>query len=529
MASEKRGSMINGSIEREKRGSVIDGERPSFSSGGALIEAKQKAKGINRMLPRRASRRTLAEIQTEVKLLSAKTVNPGKANTLVMRTLDAIAKKYTNHGEDTLPLMQEVLSTQTGIMFFSNHLAGEYSSENIQFWEAVRDFPQNPSLKECRRIIDLYIREKSEFEVNILQLVRQQILEEFAELGEEEPDFSIWVHKKNLFELAQNEVFNLMHRDSFPRFRRSRLYRLYKQKLALDTAAENRSEHKNRGADCAHIRCGKEARVKGFCLEHEQEGSAQTQLHQLAQVLSHIDCPALSLQNVLDHPLGSSFFAHFCSLELKTAGEVRLQGIQRSGVNPVHYFNCYKLILEFKTSQSYNAASLIAANHLEKNAPCAVEINDQLRETVVKDLEHSRDSANLAHIARSATPPLSTNNDSSSNSSSSSSSGSSDQPPLELFAEKFVDEVEPLPADMFDEVVKVIIRELDPIFTRFEASRWYTPCKNQMRDWDLSLSGSSSPTLKGMSSSPVLGGVHSPGSGVWPDPPSVKEMPPLAI
>jgi regulator of G-protein signaling len=503
MAAEKRSSVITGG--GEKRGSMVDGGGRSSYSG----ESKQKPRGINRMLPRRASRRTLAELQTEVKLLSAKTVNPGKANTLVMRTLDAIAKKYTNHGEDTLPLMQEVLSTQTGIMFFSNHLAGEYSSENIQFWEAVRDFPQNPSLKECRRIVDLYIREKSEFEVNILQLVRHQVLAEFEELGDAEPDSSVWTYKKNLFELAQNEVFNLMHRDSFPRFRRSRLYRLYKQKLALDTAAENRSEHKNR-VNCAHPRCGREARVKGFCLEHEEESSTQGQLNHLAQVLHGIDSPPLTLQNVLDHPLGSSFFAHYCSLELKTAGEVRLQGIQRSGINPVNYFNCYKLILEFKTSQSYNAASLIAANHLERNAPCAVDLSDGLRENILKALEQSRNCANLASSLasmRNNTPP---------------------EEPLEVgFIEKFADEVEPLPAETFEDVLKVILPALDPIFVRFEASRWYMPCKNQMRDWDMSIGSTGSPILKASSSSsPLVGGANSP---VWLEPSSVKEMPPLSI
>jgi len=318
-----------------ERGSVIEnGDKRGSMVGDATAEAKQKARGVNRMLPRRASRRTLAELQTEVKLLSAKTSNPGKANTLVMRTLETIAKKYAAHGEDTLPLMQELLSTQTGIMFFSNHLAGEYSSENIQFWEAVRDFPQNPSLKECKRIVDLYIRENAEFEVNILQLVRRQILDEFQELGETEPEPAVWVYKKDLFELAKNEVFGLMHRDSFPRFRRSRLYRLYKQKLALDTAIENRTEHKNR-VNCGHPRCPKEARVKGFCVDHELDSSPQGALNQLAQVLHGIDSQ-LTLQTVLDHPLGSSFFAHYCSLEFKTAGEVRLQGLkQKAGINAV--------------------------------------------------------------------------------------------------------------------------------------------------------------------------------------------------
>lgn len=479
-------------FEGDKRGSMIDA-----SSG----ESK-KPRGVNRMLPRRASRRTLAELQTEVKLLSAKTANPGKANTLVMRTLETIAKKYAAHGEDTLPLMQELLSTQTGIMFFSNHLAGEYSSENIQFWEAVRDFPQNPSLKECTRIVDLYIRENAEFEVNILQLVRQQILEEYQELGDTEPDPAVWVYKKNLFELAKNEVFGLMHRDSFPRFRRSRLYRLYKQKLALDTAIENRTEHKNR-VNCGHPRCPKEGRMKGFCAEHEMDSSPQGALNQLAQVLHGIDSQ-LTLQMVLDHPLGSSFFAHYCSLELKTAGETRLQGLkQRTGINPVHYFNCYKLILEFKQSGSYNAASLIVANHLEKHAPCAVSIEGELRTTILKAVDQSRNSAKGGN-------------------SSTRSSVHPGEQPLEVFAEKFADEVDPLPADTFEEVTKVILEALDPVFSRFEASRWYVPCKTQMRDWDVSMQDTGSPSLKATTSPTNT-------STMPPDAVSVKEIPPLSL
>lgn len=265
--------------------------------------------------------------------------NQGKANTLVMRSLGQLARKYTSNGDGGESCqLQEVLDNHTGLMIFSNYLHSEYSSENIQFWEAARDFPQKPNLRECKRLIQLYIIEGSEFQINLSQAVRQQVIEEGAELGEVEPDGTVWKTRKDLFELAKTEIFQLMARDSFPRFRRSQLYRLYKKKLAMDQAKATRSEARRRVDNpCKFDECGREAKEHGYCDAHAKLHQAQNQA-----ALDQIECSyaalgrGLSLREVMDHQLGSCFFAHHCALEVKEAGEIRLQGgvVQEAEINP---------------------------------------------------------------------------------------------------------------------------------------------------------------------------------------------------
>jgi hypothetical protein len=396
----------------------------------------------------------------------------GKANTLVMRSLDQLARKYTSNGDgDASGQLQEVLDNHTGLMLFSNHLHSEYSSENIQFWEAARDFPHTPSLKECRRLVQLYIMEGSEFQINISQVVRNQVIEESGELGESEPDAAVWKTRRDLFELAKLEIFQLMVRDSFPRFRRSQLYRLYKKKLAIDQAQETRSEAKRRVENpCKSSGCGREGVQHGYCESHGkiQQEKSQALLDQIeASYTAMKNTPSLTLQDVLDHPLGSCFFAHHCAIEVKEAGESRLQGgTVKAKINPQHYYNCYKLISEFKHAPTFNTASLCVANHLETGAPCPVDISAGCRSTILGTIDPLRRAAREALGEAPLTPTRTL--------------GQGDKPlDVDVFS------AIPAPAaDIFDEVAQTVLQALGEVFTRFVSSPWFEPCKAQMIDWD---------------------------------------------
>lgn len=439
------------------------------SNKGSLVA---KALNVPGSKPLVASRRT-SNKDVDVKENTGKR-HLGKANTLVMRSLDQLARKYTSNGEgDAGGQLQEVLDNHTGLMLFSNHLLSEYSSENIQFWEAARDFPRNPSLKECTRLVQLYIMEGSEFQINISQVVRNQVMEEFGELGGSEPDASVWKTKRDLFELAKLEIFQLMVRDSFPRFRRSQLYKLYKKKLAIDQAQEARSEAKRRVENpCKSHECGREAKLHGLCDEHQklQQEKSQALLDQIeASYAAMKPPPALTLQDVLDHQLGSCFFAHHCAIEVKEAGESRLQGgTVKTQINPQHYYNCYKLISEFKHSPSFNTASLCVANHLEAGAPCSVEISASCRDNILGIIAPLRKVAREALGEAPLTPTRSAQADN----------------PLDVDVFSAV----PAPAaDIFDEVALTVLQALSEVFTRFVSSPWFEPCKAQMIDWDDSL------------------------------------------
>lgn len=405
----------------------------------------------------------------------------GKANTLVMRSLDQLARKYTSNGEaDANNQLQEVLDSHTGLMLFSNHLHSEYSSENIQFWEAARDFPLHPSLKECRRLVQLYIMEGSEFQINISQAVRNQVIEESGELGEVEPDEAVWKTRRDLFELAKLEIFQLMVRDSFPRFRRSQLYRVYKKKLAIDQAQETRSEAKRRVENpCKSPDCGREAKQHGYCETHvkQQQEKSQALLDQIEASYTAMGRPAssLTLQDVLDHQLGSCFFAHHCAIEVKEAGESRLQGeTAKAQINPQHYYNCYKLIAEFKHAPSFNTASLCVANHLEAGAPCPVEISSTCRATVLGIIDPLRKEARAASGEAPNTPTRSL---------VALTAGGDKSVDVDVFSA-----VSAPPVDTFDEVAKTVLQALGEVFTRFVCSPWFEPCKVQMSDWDDSAS-----------------------------------------
>lgn len=100
---------------------------------------------------------------------------------------------------------------------FRDFLKREYSEENILFWLACEDLKneQNTSkIEEKARIIyEEFISILSPKEVSLDSKVREVINKNMLK------------PTKETFEEAQLQIYTLMHRDSYPRFINSAMYR----------------------------------------------------------------------------------------------------------------------------------------------------------------------------------------------------------------------------------------------------------------------------------------------------------------
>ena len=114
---------------------------------------------------------------------------------------------------------KHVLSDENGRQLFTLFLRGEYSEENLEFWLEVEQFKKIENGELLNRANDIYlkfVKPMSEREVNISGINRRKI----AEFIEKE-EFS-----NDLFDSAQAQVHNLMHRQSYPRFLTSDLLKV---------------------------------------------------------------------------------------------------------------------------------------------------------------------------------------------------------------------------------------------------------------------------------------------------------------
>ena len=94
-----------------------------------------------------------------------------------------------------------------GKIKFREFMEKEFSVENLNFYEAVQKFktlPVEERPDRAREIIDTYIRQKSESQVNLPTKIRQPL-----EGG---------AVSRDMFDAAAAEIFKLMFRDSVGRF-----------------------------------------------------------------------------------------------------------------------------------------------------------------------------------------------------------------------------------------------------------------------------------------------------------------------
>ncbi|XP_072045171.1 regulator of G-protein signaling rgs-2-like isoform X2 [Amphiura filiformis] len=110
-----------------------------------------------------------------------------------------------------------LMSTARGRRKFREFLRSEYSEENLLFWLACEELHKemNPSVVEekARLIYEDYISILSPKEVSLDSQVREVVNKNMTEPS------------PTTFDEAQQQIYILMHRDSFPRFVNSKMFR----------------------------------------------------------------------------------------------------------------------------------------------------------------------------------------------------------------------------------------------------------------------------------------------------------------
>jgi regulator of G-protein signaling len=111
----------------------------------------------------------------------------------------------------------KLMRSPAGRKVFRDFLRCEYSEENILFWLACEELKRenNPEVVEekARIIYDDYISILSPREVSLDARVREIVNRNMVE------------PTPHTFDDAQLQIYTLMHRDSYPRFVNSPLYR----------------------------------------------------------------------------------------------------------------------------------------------------------------------------------------------------------------------------------------------------------------------------------------------------------------
>ncbi|CAL2047184.1 unnamed protein product [Caenorhabditis brenneri] len=106
---------------------------------------------------------------------------------------------------------------RTGQKLFAEFLKGEYSDENILFWQACEELKREKNLEKieekARIIYEDFISILSPKEVSLDSRVRENVNTNMSR-----PSAST-------FDQAQNQIYTLMQRDSYPRFLQSNIYR----------------------------------------------------------------------------------------------------------------------------------------------------------------------------------------------------------------------------------------------------------------------------------------------------------------
>ncbi|XP_074549871.1 regulator of G-protein signaling 5 isoform X2 [Halichoeres trimaculatus] len=108
--------------------------------------------------------------------------------------------------------LETLLNNKACLQVFRGFLRSEFSEENLEFWLACEDYKVSPShLQKTKgsNIYNQFINPDSPQEVNLDAETREALLSVVDSLC------------ADTFNTAQQRIFNLMAKDSFPRFLRS--------------------------------------------------------------------------------------------------------------------------------------------------------------------------------------------------------------------------------------------------------------------------------------------------------------------
>ena len=104
--------------------------------------------------------------------------------------------------------LKDVLDDSFAVRFFRYFCHVQINIENLLFYEQVRSFKNN-STNHCARIMRTFVKEGSPSEVNVDSKQRERCLAKLLNV--------------DLFDECEVEIYKIMERDIFPRFRASSL------------------------------------------------------------------------------------------------------------------------------------------------------------------------------------------------------------------------------------------------------------------------------------------------------------------
>ncbi|XP_044202026.1 regulator of G-protein signaling 5 isoform X2 [Thunnus albacares] len=121
-------------------------------------------------------------------------------------------QKHKVHDGKALQDLESVLSKKSGLQAFHEFLRSEFSEENLEFWLACEDYRVSPSNKQRTKagsIYNQFINPDAPQEVNLDAETRESLLS------------MVDSPCADTFNKAQQRIYTLMAKDSFPRFLRS--------------------------------------------------------------------------------------------------------------------------------------------------------------------------------------------------------------------------------------------------------------------------------------------------------------------
>lgn len=114
----------------------------------------------------------------------------------------------------------ELTRDPIGRQVLETFLESEFSSENIRFWMAIQDLKYSPNCQielKAQRVHDEFLANGAPCQINI----DSRTLDSTLQLLREESAVS----RRFAFSQAEENVFTLMSKDSYPRFIRSQIYK----------------------------------------------------------------------------------------------------------------------------------------------------------------------------------------------------------------------------------------------------------------------------------------------------------------
>ncbi len=115
-----------------------------------------------------------------------------------------------------------LLAHSVGLSTFKSYLKRNLAEENLDFWITTKEFKENSLLhsdkmkvlQQAKAIYELYCKEGAKYQVNLPCTIRTGI----EKLLEKQEESEI---NKHFFDKAQNEIYDLMVRDNYARFKRT--------------------------------------------------------------------------------------------------------------------------------------------------------------------------------------------------------------------------------------------------------------------------------------------------------------------